>query len=389
MRAEFLPFHRPCIGQEEALQVLKILESGWLTTGPSTKAFEKQFAEYCSAAYAVAVNSGTAAMHLALVLSGVGTGDQVITSPITFPATANVIVHQGAKPVFVDVEADTLNMDATKIKEVVTPRTKAIMPVHFAGHPCDMDRIMDVSRRHNLTVIEDGAHALGAEYRGMKIGSIGDFTAFSFYATKNITTGEGGMLTCNNAESAEKATVLSLHGISKDAWKRYGKEGYSHWETIYPGYKYNMFDIQAALGMQQLRKADYFWEKRVEYSQIYDEAFSMIPEIVPLARRDEVKSAFHLYVVLLKVEELSADRDMIMNAIQAEKIGIGIHFRALHLQKYYRETFGFERGDFPRAEYASDRLISLPLYPAMTPDDVKDVIAVVKKVIRRYRKATW
>jgi dTDP-4-amino-4,6-dideoxygalactose transaminase len=320
------------------------------------------------------------------VALGVGEGDEVITTPITFPATANVIVHQRARPVFADVDPETLNIDPDKIEEKITPKTKAIIPVHFAGHPCEMDKISEIARRYNLKVIEDAAHTIEAEYHGRKVGTLGDAAAFSFYATKNITTGEGGMLTTNDTEVADKVTILRLHGISRDAWKRYGFEGYKHWDTLYPGYKYNMFDLQAALGIQQLKKTDKFLQIRRKYVDMYDKAFKNIPEIKILGRKENIKHSHYLYVILVKSELLTADRDTIMNAIQAENIGIGIHFRALHLQTYYKNTYGFKLGDFPNAEYASDRVISLPLYPAMTEEDVADVIAAVKKVIARYRK---
>jgi len=385
VRKTFLRFHQPLFDEKEEQEVIDTLRSGWLTTGPKTKKFEKVFANYVGAKYAVAVNSCTAALHLSLVVSGVGEGDEVITTPITFAATANVILHQRAKPVFVDVELSTLNIDVSRIEEAITPRTKAIIPVHFAGHPCDMDPIMELAQKYNLVVIEDAAHAIEAEYRGKKIGSIGDTTCFSFYATKNITTGEGGMLTTNKKELAEKAAILSLHGISKDAWKRYGSEGYRHWDILYPGFKYNMFDIQAALGLQQLGKVNQFYEIRKRYVKLYDEAFSEIPEIITLAQRDYVKHAHHLYVVMVKVENMKADRDTIINALQAENIGIGIHFRAIHLHPFYQQRYGFQRGDFPKAEYASDRVISLPLYPKMSKNDVEDVIRGLKKVLSYYR----
>lgn len=383
--SKFIPFHRPLLGEEEEREVIDTLRSGWLTTGPRTREFERRFAAYVNAKHAIGVNSCTAALHLALLALGITSGDEVITSPMTFAATANVIVHVGARPVFVDIELDNLNIDASKIEEKVTQRTKAIMPVHFAGHPSEMDEIIAVARKHGLAVIEDAAHAIESEYRGQKIGSIGDCTCFSFYATKNITTGEGGMVTTHNDELADRIRVLSLHGISRDAWKRYSDEGYKHWEILYPGYKYNMFDIQAALGLRQLDKVEEFWRTRKRYARIYDEAFADIPEIATLRVRPHVKSAYHLYIILVKSEAFPASRDEIMNEIQAENVGIGIHYRAVHLQPYYSGTFGFKPGDFPNAEYASDRVISLPLYPGMAETDVERVIDVVKEVISRHR----
>ncbi len=386
VRKDFLPFHRPLIGDEEETEVIQTLRSGWLTTGYRTQEFEKAFADYIGCKHAVGLNSCTAGLHLALVALGIGEGDEVITTPITFPATANVVIHQKALPVFVDVEPETLNIDPDKVEEKITPKTRAIIPVHFAGHPCEMDRILEIARKHNLKVIEDAAHALEAEYKGRKVGVLGDATAFSFYATKNITTGEGGMLTTQDDELADKVSILRLHGISHDAWKRYGSEGYKHWDTIYPGYKYNMPDILAAIGIHQLKKANKFLRIRNKYVEMYDEAFEHVPEIKVLSRKNNVKHSHHLYVIQVKTEDLTVDRDVIMNAIQAENVGIGIHFRALHLQTYYRNIYGFKPGDFPNAEYASERVISLPLYPALSESDVADVIEVVRKVIARYRK---
>jgi len=385
VRKDFLPFHRPSIGPEEEEEVIQTLRSGWLTTGPRTQQFERDFASFSGCKHAIGLSSCTDGLHLALVALGIGEGDEVITTPITFPATANVIVHQRGKPVFVDVDPETLNIDTDQIEAKITPRTRAIIPVHFAGHPCEMDRITEIAHKYQLKVIEDAAHAVEAEYHGRKVGTLGDVAAFSFYATKNITTGEGGMLTTDDDELAEKVNILRLHGISRDAWKRYSSEGYKHWDTIYPGYKCNMFDIQAAIGMHQLKKVERFLEARKKYVELYDDAFNKIPQIKLLGRASNIKHSHYLYVIQVKTEELTADRDVIMNAIQAQNIGIGIHFRSLHLQPYYRDSYGFNRGDFPNAEYASDRVISLPLYPAMTEEDVADVIETVTSVISHYQ----
>jgi dTDP-4-amino-4,6-dideoxygalactose transaminase len=332
------------------------------------------------------VNSCTAALHLALEAVGVGAGDEVITSPITFASTANVIVHRGARPVFVDVEPDTLNIDPAAIEGAITPRTTAVIPVDFAGHPCDLDAVMAVGARHRLPVIEDAAHSIGAGYKGRRIGGIADMTCFSFYATKNITSGEGGALTTNRQEWADRIAIMALHGISRDAWKRYGSEGYRHWDIIAPGYKYNMFDLQAALVRSQLDKLETFHARRVALKARLDSGLRDLAEIALPAERAWASHAYHLYPVILRTEMLTADRDTIMNAIQAENVGIGIHFRAVHLHPFYVETFGFSRGMFPRAEYYSDRTISLPLYPRMTDADADDVVAAVKKVLSHYRR---
>lgn len=383
---EFCHFHRPWLGKEEEKEIVDTLRSGWLTTGARTHELERSFAEYVGSPHAVGLNSCTAGLHLALACLGIGPGDEVITTPMTFPATANVILHQGAKPVFVDVEPDTLNIDARRIEERVTERTRAIMPVHLYGHPCDMDAILEVAQRHHLAVVSDAAHAIETEYHGKKVGSLGDFAAFSFYATKNMTTGEGGMLTTHRDDWAEKARLLSLHGISADAWHRHGGGDYVHWDVFYPGYKYNMFDIQAALGIHQLKKVDFFWQRRKQYVDLYNSALRDVPEIGLLAEREGIKHAYHLYAVLIKTEELTAGRDAVLASLREEGVGVGVHFRALHLMSYYAKTFGFRRGDFPGAEYAGDRLISLPLFPKMGEDNVHKVVAKLKKILQRNRK---
>lgn len=385
-RAEFLPFHRPWIDEASSKAVVEVLESGWLTRGPRTELFEAAFKQYIGCRHAIGLNSCTAGLHLALVALGIGPGDEVVTSPITFPATANVIVHQGAKPVFADVEAGTLNLDPLRLAEKITPRTKAILPVHFAGHPCQMDAILDLAERHRLFVIEDAAHAIEAAHRGRKIGTLGHFTAFSFYATKNLTTGEGGMLTTEDDELAEKVRLLSLHGISRDAWKRYAREGPPHWEAVALGYKYNMFDLTAALGLKQLERVEEWWQIRRAYVGQYREAFADIPEVLPLVEQPGIRHAHHLFVVRLRTEQLRADRDAVREALKAEGIGTGIHFRALHLHSYYRHVHGFMPGDLPVAERVSEQLLSLPLYPRMTERDVKDVVEAVRKVITAYRR---
>ena len=367
--------------------MLDTMRSGWLTTGPKTKLFEQQIASYVGAAHCVALNSCTAALHLALEAAGVGPGDEVITSPITFASTANVIVHRGATPVFADVEADTINLDAVRFESAITARTKAVIPVHLFGQACDMDAINAIAGRYGITVIEDAAHAIGTAYRGQRVGGSGNLTAFSFYATKNITSGgEGGALTTNDAALAERLAIMSLHGISKDAWKRYSASGYKHWDIIYPGYKYNMFDLQAAIAIPQLAKIDAFAARRRELKAKYDAAFAGLDEIMLPAERAYGQHAYHLYPIVLRTEDLSIDRDEMMNAIQAENIGVGVHFRAVHLHPYYKETWGFRAGMFPNAEYYSDRTLSLPFYPKMTDADADDVISVVRQAVTAHRK---
>lgn len=386
MTPELLPFHQASIGEEEVKEIIQTLNSGWLTTGQKTRLFEKTFADYIGCKHAIGLNSCTAGLHLSLVVSGVSSGDEVITSPITFPATTNVIVHQNAKPVFVDVEPETLNINCSEIESKINNKTKAILPVHFAGHPCDMDAIISLAQKHNLTVIEDAAHALESKYHGNKIGAIGNFTAFSFYATKNITTGEGGMLTTNDDNYADKLRILSLHGISKNAWKRYGKEGFQHWELLMPGYKYNMFDMQASLGIHQIKKVESFLNRRVQIVKKYNDAFEKTEEIQLLKPESNIKHAHHLYVIVIKTENLKVSRDKVLNEIQKRGIGVAVHFRSLHLQPFFKQHFNYKKGMFPQAEYLSDRVISLPLYPKMTDEDVSRVIETVLGVLHSFRQ---
>ncbi len=386
MTPELLPFHQASIGEEEVKEIIQTLNSGWLTTGQKTRLFEKTFADYIGCKHAIGLNSCTAGLHLSLVVSGVSSGDEVITSPITFPATTNVIVHQNAKPVFVDVEPETLNINCSEIESKINDSTKAILPVHFAGHPCDMDTIISLAQKHNLTVIEDAAHALESKYHGNKIGAIGNFTAFSFYATKNITTGEGGMLTTNDDHYADKLRILSLHGISKNAWKRYGKEGFQHWELLMPGYKYNMFDVQASLGIHQIKKVESFLNRRVQIVKKYNDAFEKTEEIQLLKPESNIKHAHHLYVIVIKTENLKVSRDKVLNEIQKRGIGVAVHFRSLHLQPFFKQHFNYKKGMFPQAEYLSDRVISLPLYPKMTDEDVSRVIETVLGVLHSFRQ---
>jgi len=365
--------------------VLKVLDQAAFILGPAVASFERDFAAFCGTTEAIGVNSGTSALHLALLAAGIGPGDEVITVSYTFVATAAAIRYANAQPVYVDVTDDSYTMDASKIEEAITPRTKAVIPVHLAGQPCDMRRVSDVSARHGLTVIEDAAHAIGAEYDNVRVGGHGRIACFSFYATKNITSAEGGALTTSDADLADRVAIMSLHGISRDAWKRYSTAGYRHWDIVYPGYKYNMFDLQAALVLPQLAKIEQFWARRVELKARLDAGLATIPEIRTYHPVGDVKHAHHLYPIVVLTERLRADRDTIMNAIQAENIGVGVHFRAVHLHPYYQERWSFRRGMFPNAEYYSDRTISLPLYPKMSDRDADDVVDVVRKVIEWFR----
>jgi perosamine synthetase len=386
VRAEFLPFHTPSIGEEEITAVLEVLRSGWLTTGSKAKQFEREFARFTGARYALAVNSATAALHLALEAAGVHEGDEVIVPAMTFTATAEVVCYLKARPVLVDCQPDTLNLDVDRLEAAVTRKTRAIIPVHFAGQPCDMDRIMDFARSRDLTVIEDAAHALPAFYRNRMVGSIGDITCFSFYATKTITTGEGGMATTDNPQWAEKMRVLSLHGISHDAWKRYRAEGSWYYEVINAGYKYNLTDLAASLGVEQLKKCQSFYQARRRISAIYHAAFAELPAVkVPVCRPD-VQHAWHLYVIQLELERLKIDRREFIEELKSENIGTSVHFIPLHLHPYYRDTFGYRPEDFPTASSVYERIISLPIYPGMTDQDAGDVIRAVTRVVERNRR---
>jgi dTDP-4-amino-4,6-dideoxygalactose transaminase len=392
-----IPFYKPLIAQEEIAQLVETVESGWLTTGPKTLEFEAAITRYVGSPFAVGVNSCTAAMHLALVAMGIRPGDAVITSPITFPATANVIEHCGARPVFIDVEPDTLLLDVAALEDflaaperkgIAADTVKAIIPVHLAGQPCDMDVIFALAAQYGLAVIEDAAHALGAEFHGRKVGS--DYglrfqgpwaSCFSFYATKNITAGEGGMLTTNDAAFVDQVAVLRLHGISRDAWKRYQLAGYQHYEVLFPGYKYNMFDLQAALALPQLSHIDEWQRRRETYTDLYNQGFADIKGLLPLRIKPNRRSAYHLYVMMADSARLGLTRDELLHRIAAAGIGVGVHFRSLTVQKFYREKYGFQEGDFPVAERASEQVLSLPLFPAMHESDVERVIRTVRKVL--------
>ena len=381
-----LPFHKSWLEEEEHREVEDTLNSGWLTTGPKTQKFEEAFKDYIGCRHAVALNSCTAGLNLALTVQNFAEGDEVITTPMTFPATTNVILLQRLKPVFADIEPGTLTIDPRKIEAKITPRTRAIIPVHFAGHPCDMTPIQELADRHKLVIIEDAAHALESGYKGKKIGNLGNATAFSFYANKNITTGEGGMLVTNDDALAETIRIMRLQGISRDAWKRYGKSGFSHWEHTLAGHKCNMSDLNASIGMHQIKKVERFMTLRKKYVSMYDRAFADVAELETLAVRDYATHAHHLYVISLHLERLTIDRDGFLDAIQSTGIGVALHYVALHLQPYYVKNFNTKPQDFPIASNYSERVITLPLYPKMSSADVERVIGTVKDLIKKFRR---
>lgn len=385
-RTEFLPYALPLIGEEEIKEVVDTLKSNWLSKGPKTMEFEKRFAEYVGAKHAIAMNSCTAALHIALIANGIGEGDEVITTPLTFTASANTIIHTGATPVFADVDEKTMCIDPNKIEEKITEKTKAIVPVHYGGQSCDLDKINEIAKKHNLLVLEDAAHAIYTTHKGQMIGSIGDTTSFSFYATKNICTGEGGMLTTNSDEIAEKARVMSLHGMSRNAWNRFSKGGSWYYEVLYPGYKYNMTDMQAALGLCQLNKLEDMQKVRKEYADLYNAAFSKMEELVTPIEVEGNRHAWHLYVLRINDEMLKIDRNKFIELLTEENIGTSVHYIPVHLHPYYMETYGYKEGDFPVAEKAFNGMVSLPLYPGMSKQDVEDVIDAVTRIIQENRK---
>ena len=380
MIENYLPFHIPGIGEEEIQSVVEILRSGWITTGAKSKQFEEEFSKYIGASHAVAVNSGTAALHLALDAVGVREKDEVIVPTMTFAATAEVVTYLKAKPILVDCMPNTLNIDHDQIEKAITPRTKAVMPVHFGGQACEMDRIMKIARNHNLKVIEDAAHAFPSRYKKNMVGTIGDITCFSFYATKTITTGEGGMATTQNPVWAERIRMMSLHGISKDAWNRYAGEGSWNYEIIAPGYKYNLTDIAAAIGIVQLKKADRMWKRRVQIAAAYQGAFRNLAEIELPKVEPQTEHSWHLFVIKLNLEKLGIDRDQFIIELKNKGIATSVHFIPLHVHPYYRDTYGYKPEDFPVAYAAYKRIISLPIYPKMGDGDVQRVIEAVKEV---------
>jgi dTDP-4-amino-4,6-dideoxygalactose transaminase len=369
---DFLPFHRSDVGEEEVSEVLEVLRSGWLTTGPKVREFEREFAAMVGAEHAVAVNSCTAALHLALEAAGVSEGDEVLVPTMTFAATAEVVTYFKARPVLIDCEPNTLNLNTDRIRQAVTDKTKAIIPVHFAGHPCDLRPIHAIAQDHHLSVIEDAAHALPAR--------------FSFYATKNITTGEGGMVTTNNAEWAARMRMMSLHGLSRDAWNRYSAQGSWYYEILSPGFKYNLTDIAAALGLAQLKKCERFWKGRERYAALYREGFQDLPEIVCPPTAADVQHAWHLYVIQLNLDLLRIGRDEFIRQLQQAGVGCSVHFIPLHLHPYHRDRGNYRPEDFPVASQVFQRIVSLPLYSKMTEDEVNRVIETVRDLVKRNRR---
>ena len=380
MRENFLVFGAPRISEDEIAEVVAALRSGWIGTGPRVHEFESRFAEYVGARHAVALNSCTAGLHLALKVLGVEPGDEVITTPITWCATANVIVHVGAKPVFVDVDRRTANIDPAAVRAAVTPRTKAILPVHFAGRACDMDALGQIARGRGLRLIEDAAHAVETTWKGRKVGTLGDAASFSFYANKNITTAEGGMVVTDDPEAAERMRRLSLHGVSADAWKRFRADGPAIVQVVEPGFKYNMTDLQAALGLRQFDKIGRYHQRREELWNFYQRELAGLPLILPAPPDPGCRHAYHLFTVLVD-DSAGIGRHDLRERLKAMNIGTGMHYLALHVQPYYRDAWGYRRGQFPNAEFISDRTLSLPFSPAVSDQDAQDVVDALRAVL--------
>jgi dTDP-4-amino-4,6-dideoxygalactose transaminase len=381
MRKCYLVFGQPLIEEAEIEEVVKSLRSAWLGTGPKVAAFEKLIAEYKGVKHAVAVSSCTAGLHLSCLALRLQPGDEVIVPAMTFCATVNAIIHAGATPVLVDVEPDTFNIDPEQVQRKITPRTKAIMPVHFAGRACNMDALTTLAREHNLKIIEDCAHAIETEYRGKKAGTIGDCGVLSFYSTKNIVTGEGGMVLTNDTDVATRIKRLALHGMSQDAWKRFADDGYKHYEVVEIGFKYNMIDLQAAIGMHQIPRVEDYWERRLRVWERYNVAFADLPVSLPAPLDPNSRHALHLYTILIEAERAPLTRDQFITALHKRNIGTGVHYQSIPAHPVYQERFGWKPEDYPNADAIGRSTVSLPLSAKLTEQDVEDVITVVQDVL--------
>ena len=380
-QSDFIVFGAPKIEREEIDEVVRCLESGWIGTGPRVAQFEKEFAAYKGQPYAAAVSSCTAAMHLSVLAAGIGEGDEVITTPMTFCATVNAIIHAGATPVLADVDPRTMNIDPAEVEARITPKTKAILPVHFAGRSCDMEALTDIAERHRLKIIEDCAHAIETEYRGRQAGTFGDFGCFSFYATKNVTTGEGGMVLTRNEEDLARIKMLALHGMSKDAWKRFSDEGYKHYFVVETGFKYNMMDLQAALGIHQLRRVESNWQRRQKIWKAYNEAFADLPVSLPAEPEAHTRHAYHLYTILIDEARAGISRDEFLDAMTASNVGVGVHYLSIPEHPVYQDKFGWRPEDYPKAMRIGRQTMSLPLSAKLTDVEVARVIEAVQSTL--------
>ncbi len=377
----FLIFGSPRIEQEEIDEVVASMKIGWLGTGPKVARFQEDFKAYKGATHAVAVNSCTAALHLAMLVVGVGSGDEVITTPMTFCATINAIIHTGATPVLADADLVSMNIDPAEAEAKITPKTKAIVPVHFAGRACEMDRLCDIAQRHDLKIIEDCAHAIETEYKGRKAGLFGDLGCFSFYVTKNVVTGEGGMILTDNAAFAARAKTLALHGMSADAWSRFSDEGYKHYLVTEAGFKYNMMDIQAAIGIHQLKRVERYWNRRKEIWERYNDAFADLPVGLPAPLEPETRHAHHLYTLMIDKEKTGVSRDEFLCAMNDQNIGTGVHYLSIPEHPFYQETFGWKPEDYPHAMRIGRQTVSLPLSAKLNEQDVDDVVEATKRIL--------
>jgi dTDP-4-amino-4,6-dideoxygalactose transaminase len=387
MRETFLPFARPALGQEEIAEVVDTLKSGWITTGPKVEKFAAAFLDYVGGRYAVPVSSATAGLHVALLALNVGPGDEVITTPLTFVATLNTIVHCGATPVLADIDAATLNIRVEEVERKLSPRTKVILPVHYVGQPVDLDPVLEIASVRGVSVLEDAAHAVGAEYKGRKVGSFPTTSVFSFHPNKNMTTGEGGMVVTDDEAVFEKASLLKFHGMDRESWKRFSKSGSPRYDVALPGFKYNMMDIQAALGLHQLRRLEGFLAERARLAARYEEAFASLSGLIrPQRVPYPVRHAWHLYTPLLDLDRVSIDRDRFMEELKARNIGAGLHYTAAHEFSYYATRFGWRPQDYPEAHFVSERIVSLPLFPGLSDADQDDVVTAVSEILRKFRR---
>mgnify|MGYP001472072419 CR=1 FL=1 len=377
---QFLVFASPLIEDAEIEEVLATMKSGWLGTGPKVEKFENDFRKYKNANHAVALHSCTAALHLSFIAAGISPGDEVITTPMTFCATVNSIIHAGGRPVLADIDPVTLNINPEEVAKKITSKTKAIVPVHFAGRPCDMDSLKSIAESHNLKIIEDCAHAIEAEYKGLKTGTIGDFGCFSFYVTKNIVTGEGGMVLTQNEKDASRIKTLALHGMNKDAWKRFGDEGYKHYQVVECGFKYNMMDLQASIGLHQLTRVETYWKHREKIWNRYMSAFENLPVTLPATPELHTKHAYHLFTLQIDKEIGGLSRDQFINAMSANNIGVGVHYLSIPEHPYYQKTLGWKPEDYPFAARIGRSTVSIPISAKLTEKDVDDVITAVQQI---------
>ncbi len=386
MNKDFLFFHKPFIGEDEVNEIVDTVRSGWLSMGPKTIRFEEAFNSYIGSKKSIAVSSWTAAGHLVLEAFGIGPGDEVIVPTMTFPATAEIVCYLGAKPVFVDVEEDTLNISLKEIEKAITPKTKAIIPVHYGGQPCDMDEILQIAKDNNIRVMEDAAHSLPATYKGKKVGTISEVTCFSFYATKTLSTGEGGMICTNDDEIAERCSIMRLHGINRDAWKRYTESGSWYYEVVAPGFKYNFTDLQASLGLPQLKKVDSMWQSRKDIAARYTAALKDNEFLTLHTIKEDRESSWHLYPVRLNLERLKINRAQLIDEMRKLNIGAGVHFMPVHQHIYYTQTYNLDDKNYPVASAVFPRLVSLPIYPGMKEENVDKVINVLVDLLEKYKK---